>query len=147
MEVGATTIRKNGKSVTIEPCFKVIDGKIMRFHIAGTEKYYMLRGIAMRRANEILLKEALSEKQFAEREKIKNKIKHCNRIIKVHKCLTETATFVKRWDGIIYLETKKRLCAELQNQLAEKCKEGGFKNAGEAIGFKEYHTVRKHIRK
>lgn len=147
MEGTVTEIKKNEQVIRVVPCFKMIEGKIMKFRIEGTDKYYMRNKKAIQCADEMLLKEALPEKQYLTRVSIKKRLLHCNRIIRVNDCHKDTQHYIERWTGVLYLETKKKLCKEIKAELAMRCKEGGFKNAAEAIAFKKYHTELKQNRK
>lgn len=135
--MATTILKKNGHEVILSECYKIIDGKLKRFYIEETEQYFCNEKRAIRAANDLLLKKALSKFRYAEKKEQKRKQIGANRIARIHKCYKETKAFVKRWDGIIYLETKKRLCDELTKKIKDECEIYGFANAHSAIGFIE----------
>jgi len=132
-----TIFRKNGQEVILYECYKLIDGKIKRFCIKETGQYFVNEKRAIRAANDLLLQKTLSKFRYAERKEQKRKQIGANKIIRIHKCHEDTVKYLKRWDGIIYLETKKRLCEELKEKLDYELKYYGFENAHAAIGFIE----------
>lgn len=132
-----TIMRKNGFEVEIEECHKIINGSIKFFCIKETEQYFCREKTAIRAANDLLLRKSLTKYRYEERKKEKAKRRGAYKVIEVFYCFQETEKYVKRWEGIIYLETKKRLCKELKEKLKITCEKHGFKNAHEAIGFIE----------
>lgn len=133
-----TIFRKDGHEVVLSECCVVgNDGKLKTFCIEETGQLFSSRNEkkAIRAANDLLLKKTLSKFRYNERKKEKALRIGANRITQTLKCLQETKAYVKRWDGELYLETKKNLIKELQEKLDLLCKKYEFENPHAAIGF------------
>lgn len=135
MDAIRTEIHKSGKTIVVEKCYKQIEGKIMRAKIVGTDRFYSRPQNAIIAANEMLLKQTLSEKEWQRREDEKARLKYAKRIVKANSALKDTKAFIKRWEGIIVVETKKRLCAEMEAELKSRLEQYKFKSVGEAEGI------------
>lgn len=130
-----TIFEKNGHRVVVSTCYKVINGEIKTHHIRETNQYFSSEKRAIRAANDLLLKKAMCKFRYAERQKEKRKRNGANRIAKLYACYKETEEFIKRWDGELYLETKKNLVKELCGKLEVLCTKHEFDNPREAINF------------
>ncbi len=130
-----TTYKKGEHTVTVASCRKVVNNVVKNFHILGTGKYYIQRNAAIKEAKVMLLKMTLTEADFKKRKAHETRVKNAHRVNHVCNFVQETEIYLKKWDGVLYMETKKRLCEESKQQLAEICKKLKFKNAHAAIGL------------
>lgn len=138
-----TIFRKGEHSVEVTGCSVVRGEKLYNFYIAETKAYFMNEKRAIRAANDLLLKKSLSEHRYLERKQEERKMRGVHRVVHLSKGIEDTKAYIKRWDGELYLETKKNLLNEMVYQLATACKKYGFKNEAEAIRFKERIERRK----
>jgi hypothetical protein len=138
----ATTIGTAPHTVTIDECTKIVDGKQMKYHIRGTELYFVRWGAARQNAHDLVLKKRLTESEFNEKMEIRKRITKANSAIKVHECMLDTKKYIERWEGIISLNNKKRLCEDLKEKLEIKLALGKFKNIGQAKGVIAKHKKR-----
>ena len=141
------TIYKKGEhTVTVVACHKMINDKLYNFHIEGTDKYFIRQNTAIQSAHTMLLKLALSADDFKKRKEQECRLRHAHKIVYLNGCVKDTENYLKRWDGILYMETKKNLHEELRFKMREMCEKYQFKNAGQAIGFIEKIRINKKIR-
>ena len=132
-----TTLERNGQEVTIYECHIFIKDRLKNFCIKESDQYFENEKRAIRAARDLLLRKTLPKYRYLEKQKEKRKRIGARKIINIYDCHKDTLTYIKRWDGILYLETKKHLLAELQSKLDEACTRYEFKNAHAAIGFTE----------
>lgn len=130
-----TVFSRGNHFVEVESCSVIMKGVVKNFHIIGTEKYFVRQKTANLAANEILMQKCLSNDDYRERQALKSRIRNASKVINVFNCLQETKTYVKRWEGVIYLETKKKLMAELELKLSQICKKYNFRNVEHALTF------------
>ena len=132
-----TVFKKNGHEVVLSECYKIVGDRVKTFCIKETGQYFSNSKRATRAANDLLLKKSLSKFKYQERQDEKRKRTRAVRIQNTYKCYMEAQIFIKRWENIIYLETKKRLCAELKEKVDALCKKYQFAGPKEAIAFLE----------
>ena len=135
-----TTFTKDEQSVCVDECYKFIKGKLHNFVIKESDQYFISEKRAIRAANDLLLRKTLPESRYAEKRADKKRRIGANKIQHVYECYVDTLLYVKRWDGIIYLETKKRLLAELQQKLNTLYVLYKFKGIKEVNGFIKRRT-------
>jgi hypothetical protein len=128
-----TILAKGNHFVEVVSCVKIINNKIMHWHISGTDKYYIREATAIKAANELLIEKSLSESDFKERKQMKIKIRNASKVVNIYDCMKATEAYIERWDGVLYLETKKNLCEELRNKLKSICAKFGFETPHEAV--------------
>jgi len=132
-----TILEKDGQEVVISEGHTIVNGSIKNFCIEESEQYFVNEKRAIRAGYDLLLKKTLPKFRYKEKQQEKRKQIGANKVINMYRCYKETAAYTKRWDGVLYLKTKKGLCNELKVKLNEVCKKYGFENAHAAIGFKE----------
>ena len=130
-----TIFEKEGQEVVLCECCKVIDGSLKTHCIEETGQYFSNEKRAIRAAHDLLLRKTLSKYRYQQRKKDKRRRIGANRIANTYRCYVETKEFVVRWDGELYLETKKNLIKEMSEKLDLMCKEYEFENAQVAVGF------------
>jgi DNA-directed RNA polymerase subunit F len=128
-----TVYRKGNVEVKIESCLKYIDGSVKNFHIKETDSYYTRQYLACQAAKQLLLKKMLSEQDLNERQEKSSRLQNAHKVVNINNCVMETEAYIEKWSGVLYLETKKQLCAEMKQKLLDVCSKYGFANAGEAI--------------
>lgn len=138
----ATTYGIPPHTVILDEVTKVVGDKVMKYQIRGTKRYFKRWAPADTAARLLLLKQTVSMVEFEKRVKIQRRITKAHTALKVNDCLVETAAFVQRWDGIISVENKKRLCEDLNCQLKDKLRLGGFRTIGGAMSFIKKHKKR-----
>ena len=142
-----TIIKKDNHEVMVSKCCVFINGKLKNFCIVESGQYFVNEKQANRAANDLLLKKSLPKYRYAERQIEKRKRTGANKIAIIHDCYLDSIAYIKRWEGILYLETKKRLLNELKSKLDTACNKYGFKNAHAAIGFIKYlKTIKNKIK-
>ena len=141
-----TTFTKGNHFVEVEPCAVVIKGVLKNFHIVGTEKYFMRHKTAIQAAHELLLKSSLPQDEFRAKKQLKSQVKNAHKVIAAYDALKEMEAYVAKWNGVIYTETKKKLCADLKLQLKEICDRYKFKNAQHAIKIHKEHNIKTRTR-
>ena len=72
-----------------------------------------------------------------------SRLRNAHKVVNVNNCVVETEAYIEKWSGVLYLETKKQLCAEMKQKLLDVCSKYGFANAGEAIGLLAREQKRK----
>lgn len=132
-----TIFKKDGQEVVLSECCLIVNGGLKSFCIEETAQFFSNEKRAIRAANDLLLKKTLSKFRYKEKKLEKRKRIGANKIARTHKCYKETSAFIKRWDGEIYLETKKLICKELKDKLDSLCMQYEFENVHAAIGFLE----------
>jgi len=132
-----TIFKKDGQEVILYECCKMIKGSLKTFCIEETSQYFSNEKRAIRAANDLLLKKTLAKFRYEEKKQEKKKRIGANKIINMYICCKETKAYIERWDKILHLETKKKLCNELTEKYHKLCAEYGFENVHAAIGFKE----------
>lgn len=145
MEKNITIIKKNNHEVIISECFTIVKGSLKTRYIKETGQYFCTEKAAIRAANDLLLKKSLSKFRYEERKLEKLKARGAHKVINVYTCYQETEAYIKKWDGILYLETKKKLLQELKEKLDEVCVKYNFKTPHSAIGFIERKNNKKKI--
>lgn len=130
-----TVFKKDGHEVVLTECCKIVNGVVKNFCIEETGQYFENQKRGIRAANDLLLRKTLTKFRYEEKKQERIKRIGANKIVKIHTCLIETIDYVKRWDGILYLETKKNLVKELEGKVNTACKLYDFKSADVAIAF------------
>lgn len=138
--IDMTQFGEGDKKVIIDNVVKVIDEKLMKYHIRGTDKYFVTWDAAKKYAKNQLLKIKLPEEMYVAIQEDNKRMRKAKIALNVYDCLTAAKNFVKRWDRIISVENKKRLCEELQAKLKVKLENGNFSSVGQARGFVEKNT-------
>lgn len=142
-----TVYKKDGQTVTLSPCRIEVKGVVHNYVIEETEQYFVNQKRGMRAASDLLLRKTLPEWRYAEKKDEKRKLLGAKKVIEVYQCFIETDQYIKKWSGILFLETKKALCAELNLKLKDICKKYGFENAHAAMGFQERMLITKRKRR
>lgn len=63
------------------------------------------------------------------------RLRNAKKVLNANRFVEDTEKYIKRWDGILYLETKKGLLEESKESLRLICKKYKFKNAAQAKRF------------
>lgn len=132
-----TVYKKNGHEVVLSECYKIIEGKIKTLVIEETGQYFSCTKRANRAAGDLLLKKSLTKFRYQEKKEEKRKKFGAAKIQNTYKCYLDAEIFIKRWENIIYLETKKRLRTELKEKVSDLCEKFQFDGPKAAIAFLE----------
>lgn len=132
-----TIFEKNGQTVVLSECCVIINGKLKCFCIEETKQYFSIEKRAIRAARDLLLKKSLPKFKYRERKRAERKRNRAHRIARTHKCYVETQAYVTRWNGELYLDTKRSLLKELSEKLKKMCVDYDFESPECAIEYLE----------
>lgn len=130
-----TIFSRGNHFVEVESCAVVIKGVLKNYHIVGTEKYFVRQKTANLAANELLMQKCLPTDDYRERVELRTRIRNADKVVNIYQCLQDTEKYVKKWDGVICVDTKKNLLSELKRKLFNICEKYGFRNAQHAMQF------------